>query len=219
MAKKSRLIVALDIYDGERALQLAKSLESEVFAFKVNWPIILGNGSGIIGKLSKYSNVLCDFKIADIPNTNRLITRKAREEGSWGIISHIFNGRDSFSAVVEEAGSEMKVFSVATMSHPGFADFMKPQFRKMVEVSISLGAAGIIVPGNNYNMIGEVRKLAGDKLLVATGIGAQNGRADLSVNAGADYVIVGRSIYESPDPLRSAKDINSEISASGPERK
>jgi orotidine-5'-phosphate decarboxylase len=88
----------------------------------------------------------------------------------------------------------------------------------MVEASISLGASGIIVPGNDYTMIGEVRKLAGEKLLIATGIGAQNGKADLSVNAGADYVIVGRSIYESPDPLRAAEVINSEISAGMPAR-
>jgi orotidine-5'-phosphate decarboxylase len=82
----------------------------------------------------------------------------------------------------------------------------------MVETSLSLGPSGIIVPGNDYTLIGEVRKLAGEKLLLATGIGAQNGKAGLSVKAGADYVIVGRSIYESSDPLSAAQGINSEIS-------
>jgi orotidine-5'-phosphate decarboxylase len=211
MEKESKLIVALDIYDGNTALGLVKLLREEAFAFKLNWPIIMGNGSVIIHEISKYAPVLCDFKLADIPNTNKLVTRKAREEGAWGIISHIFNGRDSFAAVVEEANPHMKVFSVSIMSHPGFSDFMKPRFREMIESSVSLGASGIIVPGNNYDLIREARKIAGNKLLVATGIGAQKGRADLSIEAGADYVIVGRSIYESRDPLKAAMDINASM--------
>jgi len=42
-------------------------------------------------------------------------------------------------------------------------------------------------------------------------VGAQGGSASSAISAGADYVIVGRSIYKSNDPAASAKAICEEI--------
>ena len=211
MRSGKKLIVALDIYDGIKAKKIAREIQDEIFAIKVNWPIVMANGSRIIRELSDIAPVLCDFKIADIPNTNRLITMKAREEGAWGIISHSFTGSDSLEAVVAESKGKMKVFSVVTMSHPGYIEFMESLSEKMIEASLRCRVDGFIVPGNDYNTIKRVRKSAGDLLLAATGIGAQGGKAGYAVSSGADYVIVGRSIYEAEDPVSAATEINKEI--------
>jgi orotidine-5'-phosphate decarboxylase len=207
-----RLIAALDIYDADRAIDLARILKDEIKAIKVNWPLIMSAGSSIIRDLSRFSPVLCDFKIADIPNTNRLITRKALEDGGWGIISHSIIGSDSLKAVIEESRGRMKVFSIVAMSHPGFKEFMEPLSNDLISSSINCGVDGFIVPGNNYDVISQVKERAGGLTLVATGIGAQGGAADLAIRAGADYVIVGRSLYQSDDPLKTAREINSSIS-------
>ena len=213
MRSGKKLIVALDIYDGNRAKEIALKIKDEIFAIKVNWPIVMANGSGIIKELSEIAPVLCDFIIADIPNTNRLIAMKAREEGAWGIISHSFTGSDSLEAVIAESKGKMKVFSVVTMSHPGYREFMEPLSERMIEASLRCGVDGFIVPGNDYSTIARVRKSAGDLLLAATGIGAQGGKAGKAVRAGADYVIVGRSIYQAENPLSAAREINLEISS------
>ena len=72
-----RVILALDVTDTERARSLARSVRGEVDAIKVNWPLVLAGGLGIVRELSAAAYVLCDFKIADIPNTNRLIIEQA----------------------------------------------------------------------------------------------------------------------------------------------
>lgn len=80
MSDGSRLILALDLVDVGRALRMAQDISPpHCFAIKVNWPIILHAGPQIIREISRFSRVICDLKLADIPNTNRLIVERVRE--------------------------------------------------------------------------------------------------------------------------------------------
>ena len=45
-----------------------------------------------------------------------------------------------------------------------------------------------------------IRKIAVDLTIIPPGVGAQGGSAGDAIRAGADYVIAGRSIYQSDDP-------------------
>ena len=56
-----------------------------------------------------------------------------------------------------------------------------------------------------------IRKIAIDLIIISPGVGTQGGSADDTIWAGADYVIVGRSIYQSDDPAAGAKQIADEI--------
>ena len=56
-----------------------------------------------------------------------------------------------------------------------------------------------------------VRSIVGDRLILTPGVGAQGGSASAAIEAGADYVIVGRAIYESDDPAGVAKSIAESI--------
>ena len=56
-----------------------------------------------------------------------------------------------------------------------------------------------------------VRKIAIDLSTISPGVGAQGCSAGDTIRAGADYVIMGRSIYQSPDPAAGAKQIADEI--------
>ena len=69
----SRLVLALDETDPARALQVAKEVSPFVSKIKINYPLVLSAGLEIVTEISKFSKVICDFKVADIPNTNRLI--------------------------------------------------------------------------------------------------------------------------------------------------
>ncbi|AAT42795.1 orotidine-5'-phosphate decarboxylase [Picrophilus oshimae] len=200
----NRIIFALDVYDYNEALNLSKELSNDVFAIKVNWPLVMNNGISIVKEISRYSNVICDFKIADIDNTNRLITEKARENNAWGIITHSFTGRRSLKAVVSAAG-DMKVFSLVSMSQESFIDNYTDDLIKM---SMEENVYGLVAPGNRIDILRHIRSMSGDLKIIAPGIGAQGGSITDAIMAGADYVIIGRSIYSDPEPLKKVKSLN-----------
>ncbi|HLH85681.1 MAG TPA: orotidine-5'-phosphate decarboxylase [Thermoplasmataceae archaeon] len=215
MSNDPRLIIALDVYDLAKAINIASETADICFAFKVNWPLVMNSGVGAISELSRFGRVICDFKLADIPNTNTLITDRARSAGAWGIISHSAVGEDSLRAVVKSAKS-MKVFSVVYMSHPGWSDIMGDSLSRLISISRSAGVDGLIGPGNEPDVLRKIRQYEKQLPILAPGIGAQGGSPLKAIQAGADYIIVGRSIYSSDDPRRSAMALLDDISGAGP---
>jgi orotidine-5'-phosphate decarboxylase len=210
----SRLILALDLTEKRKALAVAKQVSGIVDAVKVNYPLVLGCGLGIVGKLARRNDVICDFKVADVPNTNRLIVEQVVKAGASGVICQGFVGRDSLRACVD-AAKGVNVFVVAEMSHPGSEKFITPVSESIARLAVEIGAAGIIAPGTRPERISALRKIIGNKLILAPGIGAQGGQASIALKAGADYIIVGRSIYEAANPRKAAEDIISQIKSGG----
>jgi orotidine-5'-phosphate decarboxylase len=205
LTPKSRLIIALDVTDREQALQIAKELGSIVDAIKVNYPLVLACGLGIIGDIKKYANVIADFKVADIPNTNSLICSETFKAGADAVICQGFVGHDSVKACVDvakEFGRE--VYVVTEMSHPGALDFLQPRAFDLVDLAFRAGASGIIAPATRPERLVDIRCRAGNMKILSPGVGAQGGDARKAIEAGADFVIVGRSIYNAEDPCRAA---------------
>ena len=60
----SRLVLALDETDPERALDVAKKVAPFVAKVKINYPLVLSAGLEIVTEISKFSPVICDFKVA-----------------------------------------------------------------------------------------------------------------------------------------------------------
>lgn len=210
MRLRHRIVAAIDATDVSRARSVAKSLAGQVDALKVNWPLILAAGPRIVNEFSALGYVLCDFKIADIPNTNRLIVEQALAHGASGVICHAFPGEDSVRACVEAAkGAE--VFVVTELSHPGGQEFTATHAEDFARIAVRAGAAGIIAPATRPERVKVLRGVVGNRLILAPGVGAQGGKPVDAIRAGADAVIVGRSLYEAADPAAAAAAIAQEI--------
>src|SRR2546429_3213999 len=205
-----RVIVALDVPDPRRASAIAESVRPFVDAVKVGWPLVLAGGLEIVRTLAKSGYVLCDFKIADIPNTNRLIVEQAVDAGASGIICHGFVGEDSVRACVDAAGGK-EVFAVVEMSHPGGVEYTAKHAEDLARLATRANATGIIAPATRPERVRALRAIIGRKQILAPGVGAQGGKASEAIAAGADAVIVGRAIYEAPDPATAAQSIPGEI--------
>lgn len=210
MRQKTRLILALDQTEMQKALSVAQAVKDQVDAIKINWPLVLSAGPSVITQLSHLAPVICDFKVADIPNTNRLITEQTVKRGASGIIVQGFVGHDSVKAVVQAAG-KADVFVVTEMSHPGGKDFTASVADRLAMMAVEQGARGVIAPATRPERVRAIRKLVGDLLILSPGVGAQGGSAADAIRHGANYVIVGRSIYEDKDPKAAAQRIAAEI--------
>lgn len=212
MKKQTRLILALDVTSKARAVSLAEQLSTYFDAIKIGYPLILSAGIGIVKEISAYSSVITDLKIADIPNTNHLICEAALGAGASGVIAHAFPGKDSLEAcAASTAAYGADLFVVTEMSHPGAELFMAPLAEQMAHLAVDVGAAGVVAPATRPERIKKIRSIIGNKTIISPGVGAQGGSASKSLEAGADYLIVGRSVYGAEDPVAAARKVLSDL--------
>lgn len=209
MERRTRIILALDVTSRGDAVRVVSAVKTYVDAIKINWPLILAAGPEVIREMARIKDVICDMKIADIPNTNRLIVEQAMSRGASAVIAHGFTGEDSVKACVDAAKGQ--VFVVTEMSHPGGKQFTAPVADKIAALARSAGARGIVAPATRPERISELRKIIGKLEIISPGVGAQGGKASDALKAGADYIIVGRAIYEASDPEEAAKKLAEEV--------
>jgi orotidine-5'-phosphate decarboxylase len=210
--RNTQLILALDITDSENAIKIAKETAQYVDAIKIGYPLVLGAGLGIIDKICEYAPVIADFKVADIPNTDRLICSQAFEAGAGAVIVHGFTGMDSVSECVKTAQEfHGEIYVVTEMSHPGAVEFMQPKTLELASLAVICKASGVIAPATRPERVRYIRDIVEDLTIISPGVGAQGASAADTIRAGADYVIVGRSIYKSKTPGIEAEKIVKEI--------
>ncbi len=215
MNKKNSLILALYVLSRDKALELTEQLVDHFDAIKVGYPLILHAGLGIVEEISSISPVIADLKIADTPNTNRLICEAVLGAGADAIIAQAFPGKDSLVACADCAESfGADLFVVTEMSHPGAEQFMAPLAERMARLAVESGASGVVAPATRPERIRMIRSIIGDKLIISPGVGAQGGSAGEALQAGADYLIVGRSVYGSADPVAQAKELAAQVEQS-----
>lgn len=200
------LILALDVLDPMQAREVAESCAASLDAIKLGYPLILSAGLGVVRELTDIGlPMIADFKVADIPNTNRLIAEQVFLAGFDTIICHGFTGRDAVEACVDAAhayGGEC--FVVAEMSHPGALSFFSRGIAEQIAtLAVECRADGIIAPATRPERIRALRGVVRSRKIYSPGIGTQGG--DLrSVLPLVEGVIVGRTIYGAADPAQEA---------------
>jgi len=210
--RNTQLILALDVTDSNTAIKISKETAQYVDAIKIGYPLVLGAGLEIINKICEFAPVIADFKVADIPNTDRLICSQTFEAGASAVIVHGFTGRDSVLECVRTAKEfNGDIFVVAEMSHPGAVEFMQPKALELASLAVECKATGVVAPATRPERVRQIRDVVGDLTIISPGVGAQGGSAADAIKVGADYVIVGRGIYNSKNPGIEAEKIVKEI--------
>ncbi len=200
------LILALDVLDRHRATRTAEECAPFIDAVKVGYPLVLSAGLEIVRDLAGTGlPLIADFKVADIPNTNRLICEQVFSAGFDAVIVHGFVGADAARTCVEVAHNRGGAcYVVAEMSHPGATEFFHGgTAERLAALAVACRADGIIAPATRPERIARLREIVGSLAIYSPGVGAQGGDLD-AVARLVDGVIVGRSIYEAQDPAAEA---------------
>ena len=105
-----------------------------------------------------------------------------------------------------------EVYAVTEMSHPGAIDFMADAAEKMAHMASDVKVTGVVAPAPRPARVKFIRDIIGNDIsIISPGIGTQGGIAADVIAAGADWVIVGRSIYQADNPKTETIKIATEI--------
>lgn len=206
IANEPGIIVAFDMKSRSAAIKLARELmfADGNFVIKIGRPLEMMCGMGIISQIRDATNlpIIYDGKIADIPYISARIAEIAYDCGADAVIAHSFVGNDVIEAIVGLHKGD--VIAVVEMSHPGWPRDLFPYTAVMN--MCGLGISGIVLPATKPDLIRGISNMLSDGMyIISPGVGAQGANIGDAVTKGATYEIVGRSIYESADPVVAAE--------------
>jgi len=216
---KDRIIVALDVPTRKAALDLVDGLGSEATFFKVGAQLFAEEGPGLIGDLRKRDKrVFLDLKFHDIPNTVAGGVRAAMRHGADMLTVHASGGQAMLAAARDAAGADGPVVVAVTLLTSLAAEDVEQVFGRppasLVDEVVRLAglAAKAGLPGvvASPTEVKSIKRSYGEKLKVVTpGIRlvgddpadqTRYATPEAAAKAGADFIVVGRSITSADDP-------------------
>ncbi len=225
---RERIIVALDFDRFEVAKSFVETLNEAVF-YKVGLQAFMKYGSKIMKLLKeKKKNVFLDLKFKDIPNTVFWAVKSSLMYDPRFISIHLSGGRDMIKKAVlaAEDSADMKVLGVSVLTsfsdedlaETGINDGTEEAVLKLCRLGLDSGLDSFVCSPLEIKILKE--KLGERIKLVTPGIrphwaakGDQKRvfTPKMAVEAGADYLVIGRPITASKDPRGAFTVILNEI--------
>jgi orotidine-5'-phosphate decarboxylase len=233
---RNPIIAALDVPSAEAALNLAEKIAPAVGAFKIGSELFTAAGPDIVRKIRANGNgVFLDLKFHDIPNTVAKAVAAAVRLDVQMLTVHAGGGpamlRAAEAAAQETARtlgqSPPLVLAVTVLtsmdsnelSAIGVAANVGHQVERLARIAIEAGLRGLVCSPLE---IADLRETVSAEIqLITPGIrtGAETSddqRRTLTpleaLDAGANWLVIGRPIYASRDPLAAAEGILRSIS-------
>ncbi|HET8609338.1 MAG TPA: orotidine-5'-phosphate decarboxylase [Burkholderiales bacterium] len=230
----SRIIVALDFPDAEPARALSRKLDPKLCRVKVGKQLFGAAGPALVRELTDAGfDVFLDLKYHDIPNTVAGACRAAVAAGAWMINVHALGGRamlDAARAAIDGAPRRALLLAVTVLTSMNDTDLddvgipgsVNDTVLRLATLAQSCGLDGVVCSAREAPLLR--RHCGPDFVLVTPGIRlAQDAAGDqkrvvtpgAAVAAGADYLVIGRSITQAVDPLAALHRIADEVEAAG----
>ncbi|HET6669988.1 MAG TPA: orotidine-5'-phosphate decarboxylase [Pyrinomonadaceae bacterium] len=234
----NKLIVALDVPTAQEARELVELLQPEVGMFKVGSQLFTAAGPEIVREIVRSGGrVFLDLKFHDIPNTVAAAAVEATRLGVTILNVHAGGGAEMMrrtAVAVSEASSaegllRPSIIAVtvltssdeATLNAVGVANTPEEQVIKLARLAAENGMDGLVASPFEVRALRAAIPQRGF-LIVTPGIRPAGTALDdqkrvtspaAAVQAGADYLVVGRPIIAAKDPLGAARRIGAEIAS------
>jgi len=238
---RSSLIVALDFDSLKSAVSFAQSVADVVGMFKVGSQLFSNAGPEAVRQVAALGNgVFLDLKYHDIPNTVAgAVLASAAIPGVQLVNVHALGGSamlkaaaQAISAGVPMGADRPRLIAVTvltsmdqkTLREAGIAGTPLTRAVKLAQLAKKCGVDGVVASVQEAKAI---RKACGrDFLIVTPGVRpteksggkrkddqARTATPAQAIQAGSDYLVVGRPITAAGDPRAAAQAIVDEIAA------
>lgn len=232
---KAELVVALDFDDTLDALNMATSLREYATWVKVGLELFITEGPRVVQTLHGMGfKVFLDLKLHDIPNTVYGAVRAACRAGADMLTVHVAGGqgmceeavRASHDAIKESGHNQedrTKIYGVTVLTSLADGELLGVSIpltvhaQSLAQAAAKWGLDGVVCSGHEVEAI---KKIAPSLHCLTPGIRLPGNTADdqrrvmtpaKAVQAGADYLVVGRPITRAPKPEEVAAQIRSNM--------
>ena len=226
--KDPRIIVALDFSSAEQALILADKLDPMLCRVKVGKELFIATGPQLVERLmDKGFEVFLDLKFHDIPSTVANACKAAASLGVWMTNVHALGGIKMLAAARNALPSgTTKLIAVTLLTSMGPDDLNSIGLnrepvcvvQKLAFLARNCGLDGIVCSALET---ARLRQIMGTNFcLVTPGIRPVDSSVDdqkriatprKAIQNGADYLVIGRPISQTIDPLAMLMRLNNEI--------
>ncbi len=228
---KNKIIIAIDLDNLDAAKKLIDELNGAIF-FKVGLLPFLKFGNKIISYLkSKDKKLFLDLKFKDIPNTVYWAVKSSLQYSPYFLTIHLTGGAEMIKKSIEASKTEsnLNILGVTILTSLSRNDLIDTGIElsvedtvlKLCELGLKNGLKSFVCSPLE---IESIRKRFGkDITLVTPGIRPDwSEKGDqkrvftpkMAIQKGADFLVIGRPITQSKNPLKAFKSILQEIEKS-----
>ena len=224
------IVVALDFDNGKQALELVERLDPQRCRLKVGKELFTSEGPQLVESLQKKNfDVFLDLKFHDIPNTTAKAVAAAANMGVWMVNVHASGGQRMMEAAAESLqGFQQKPILIAVtvltsmeqqdLAGIGLDVTPQQQVERLARLTQDSGLDGVVCSAQEAQ---SLKQLCGSGFqLITPGIRpsfAQQGdqrrvmTPEQAMQAGVDYMVIGRPITQAKDPIEALTLIEQEL--------
>jgi len=228
---RNPIIAALDVPTAEQALKLAKEIAPTVGAFKIGGELFTASGPDIVRRVRDTgAAVFLDLKFHDIPNTVAKSVASAVRLDVEMLTIHTSGGLEMMRAAEESAqqtalqsgrnaplvlGVTVLTSSDSdTLLEIGCAPNVGAQVERLAALAVKSGLRGLVC--SPLEIVGLRQILPAHVQLVTPGIRTGAEKSDdqkrtltprEAIDAGANWLVIGRPIYAAENPRAAAEKI------------
>ena len=220
-----RLIVALDVPDALAGMALAEKLGDAVSFYKIGLGMLTGGGLGLANELKQEhgKRIFLDMKLFDIGAT---VENAVRGLAQFDLDFLTVHGDPNVVRAAKEgaSGKDLKILAVTILTSLDRADLdanlikpgaMQDLVTERAKRALAAGADGVIASPQEAAVIRALPEAKG-RLIVTPGVRPTGSDAGdqkriatpaKAITNGADHIVVGRPIWQAPDPRQATQAI------------
>lgn len=226
-----KVVIALDYADKEQALDFIKQLDPTSCRLKIGKEMFTYFGPEFVKEIvAQGFDVFLDLKFHDIPNTVAKAVKAAADLGVWMVNVHASGGRRMMEAAKEillpYGDKAPLLIAVTVLTSMDQSDLIElgieltpaQQVKRLALLTKASGLDGVVC--SSHESCDLKALLGADFKLVTPGIRPAGSDAGdqrriktpkEALDAGSDYLVIGRPITQASDPAQVLADINATL--------